>query len=483
MAPPTSPTLDELQTRHRSRTSPVTSSTASSSPSARLSRPSSSRSWRPSPSCAARGSILRGVNWIFLTGLAIPLQATIIPVYLIIIKLGLYDSLAAIILPSIAFAIPLSVLVLSNFIRDVPKELFESMRTDGASDWGTMWHLAFPLTRPALVTVTVYNGLAVWNGFLLPLILTQSPDKRLLPLALWTFQGQYSINVPAVLAVRDVDDAADTGPLHRRPSPADEWPDRWLQQVTEALRRPSGPLGRSSELSDSGHHLHIDLFRQWRGDLMDLTPTRDDKFSFGLWTVGWQARDLFGEATRPVLAAVEAVHRLAELGAYGITFHDDDLIPPGSSPADRERILDEFRGALDETGMVVPMVTTNLFHDPVFKDGGFTSNDRSVRRYAIRKVMRNIDLAAELGAQTYVFWGGREGSEVDFAKDVRAALDRYREAMDTLAQYVIDRGYPMRFAIEPKPNEPRGDILLPSIGHALAFINRARARRHGGHQS
>jgi len=146
------------------------------------------------------GWVLRGINSVFLMGLAIPLQATIIPVYLIIIKLGLYDSLAAIILPSIAFAIPLSVLVLSNFIRDVPKELFESMRTDGASDWGTLWHLAFPLTRPALVTVTVYNGLAIWNGFLLPLILTQSPQKRLLPLALWSFQGQYSVNVPAVLA-------------------------------------------------------------------------------------------------------------------------------------------------------------------------------------------------------------------------------------------------------------------------------------------
>jgi xylose isomerase len=172
-----------------------------------------------------------------------------------------------------------------------------------------------------------------------------------------------------------------------------------------------------------------------------------------------------------VLAAVEAVHKLAELGAYGITFHDDDLIPPGSSSDERERILAEFRGALADTGMVVPMVTTNLFHDPVFKDGGFTSNDRTVRRYAIRKVMRNIDLAAELGAQTYVFWGGREGSEVDFAKDIRSALDRYREAMDTLAAYVIDHRYPMRFAIEPKPNEPRGDILLPSIGHALAFIN------------
>ena len=144
--------------------------------------------------------VLRLVNSLFLMGLAIPLQATIIPVYLLIIKLRLYDSLLAIILPSIAFAIPLSVLVLSNFIRDVPKELFESMRVDGASDWGTLWHLAFPLTRPALVTVTIYNGLFIWNGFLLPLILTQSPSKRTLPLALWTFQGQFSVNVPAVLA-------------------------------------------------------------------------------------------------------------------------------------------------------------------------------------------------------------------------------------------------------------------------------------------
>jgi raffinose/stachyose/melibiose transport system permease protein len=147
-----------------------------------------------------RGWVLKGINSLLLMGLAIPLQATIIPVYLIIIKLGLYDSLAAIILPSIAFALPLSVLVLSNFIRDVPKELFESMRTDGASDWKTLWHLAFPLTKPALVTVTIYNGLGIWNGFLLPLILTQSPEKRLLPLGLWTFQGQYSVNVPAILA-------------------------------------------------------------------------------------------------------------------------------------------------------------------------------------------------------------------------------------------------------------------------------------------
>src|SRR5689334_8991733 len=204
---------------------------------------------------------------------------------------------------------------------------------------------------------------------------------------------------------------------------------------------------------------------------MPPVPTKDDKFSFGLWTVGWQARDLFGEATRPVLAAVEAVHKLSELGAYGVTFHDDDLIPPGSDASRRDKIIKEFRQALDETGMVVPMVTTNLFGDPVFKDGGFTSNDRSVRRYALRKVMRNMDLAAELGAQIYVFWGGREGSEVDFAKDIRSALDRYREGLDLLADYSITKGYGLRFAIEPKPNEPRGDILLPSIGHALAFIS------------
>lgn len=143
---------------------------------------------------------VKSVNWLFLMGLAIPLQATIIPVYLMIIKLKLYDSLLAIILPSIAFAIPLSVLVLANFIRDVPKELFESMRVDGASEWTTLWRLCLPLTRPALVTVSIYNGLAVWNGFLLPLILTQSPGKRTLPLGLWSFQGQYGVNVPAVLA-------------------------------------------------------------------------------------------------------------------------------------------------------------------------------------------------------------------------------------------------------------------------------------------
>jgi xylose isomerase len=204
---------------------------------------------------------------------------------------------------------------------------------------------------------------------------------------------------------------------------------------------------------------------------MDLTPTRDDKFSFGLWTVGWPARDPFGDPTRPPLDPVESVHRLADLGAYGVTFHDDDLVPFGSDEGTREKAVARFRQALDETGLVVPMATTNTFTHPVFKDGAFTSNDRSVRRYAIRKIIRNIDLAAELGAKTYVFWGGREGSETDAAKDIRAALERYREGLDLIAQYVIDRGYGMRFAIEPKPNEPRGDILLPTVGHALAFIS------------
>ncbi|CAN5574785.1 xylose isomerase [soil metagenome] len=201
-----------------------------------------------------------------------------------------------------------------------------------------------------------------------------------------------------------------------------------------------------------------------------LIPTPADKFSFGLWTVGWPASDPFGVATRPALDTVEAVERLAELGAYGVTFHDDDLFPFDSTDTQRRRAIDRLSDALRSTGMVVPMVTTNLFTQPVFKDGGFTSNDRAVRRFALRKVLRNIDLAAELGAQTFVIWGGREGSEYDSAKDVRAALDRYREALDFLCEYVIDQNYPLRFAIEPKPNEPRGDILLPTVGHALAFI-------------
>ncbi len=200
------------------------------------------------------------------------------------------------------------------------------------------------------------------------------------------------------------------------------------------------------------------------------TPTPADKFSFGLWCVGYPGRDPFGEPTRPPLDPVRALHELAALGAYGINFHDEDVIPFGSSDAEREQILDGFRKGLADTGLAVTTATTNLFTHPVFKDGAFTSNNRDVRRYALQKVMRNVDLAAELGAQVYVCWGGREGMEFGASKDVPAALDRMREAFGLLAQYVTDKGYDMRFAIEPKPNEPRGDILLPTLGHALAFI-------------
>ena len=206
--------------------------------------------------------------------------------------------------------------------------------------------------------------------------------------------------------------------------------------------------------------------------MTSFQPTPEDKFTFGLWTVGWIGRDPFGEPTREPLDPVEAVHRLSDLGAYGITFHDNDLIPFGADEGQREQLIKRFRAALDETGMVVPMMTTNLFTHPVFKDGAFTANDRDIRRFALRKAMRNIDLAAEMGATTYVCWGGREGAESDAAKDLSAAYDRFKEALDALCAYVRDRGYDMRFALEPKPNEPRGDIFLPTVGHALAFIER-----------
>ena len=204
---------------------------------------------------------------------------------------------------------------------------------------------------------------------------------------------------------------------------------------------------------------------------MPVTPTPADKFTFGLWTVGWQARDPFGDATRGALDPVRSVNELAKRGAYGVTFHDDDLIPFGSNDSDRAQIIQRFKKTLEETGMKVPMMTTNLFSHPVFKDGAFTSNDRDIRRYALRKVIRNLDLAADMGAETYVCWGGREGSESDAAKDAYVAHERMREAFNLLSQYVIDKGYKMKFAIEPKPNEPRGDIFLPTIGHAMAFIN------------
>ena len=203
---------------------------------------------------------------------------------------------------------------------------------------------------------------------------------------------------------------------------------------------------------------------------MVRTPTPEDKFSFGLWTVGWNAQDQFGAASRPDLDPVGSLHRLAELGASHVTFHDDDVVPFGSSPAERDRILARFKDALTETGITVEMVTTNTFSHPIFKDGAFTSNDRRVRRYGLSKVARNVDLAAELGADTFVMWGGREGAEYDSAKDLKAAHDRYAEGIDTVAGYIKEQGYGLRIAIEPKPNEPRGDILLPTVGHALGFI-------------
>jgi xylose isomerase len=196
----------------------------------------------------------------------------------------------------------------------------------------------------------------------------------------------------------------------------------------------------------------------------------EPRFTFGLWTVGNPGRDPFGGPTREPLDPAESVRKLAELGAWGVSLHDDDLVPWGTPPSERDIIVARFKAALEETGLGVGMATTNLFGHPAFKDGAFTSNDRAVRRAAIGKAMRSIDLGAELGAEVYVFWGGREGTEAAVAKDPRDALDRYKEAIDALADYVVEQGYELRFAIEPKPNEPRGDMFLPTIGHALHFI-------------
>jgi len=203
---------------------------------------------------------------------------------------------------------------------------------------------------------------------------------------------------------------------------------------------------------------------------MGLTATPDDKFTFGLWTVGNRGRDPFGEFVRPPLDPVTAVHRLAELGAYGVNFHDNDLVPIDATSTERDRIVRDFRRALEATGMTVPMATTNLFTDPVFKDGAFTSHDPRVRRYAVQKTMRAMDLGVELGAKTYVFWGGREGAEVDAAKDPVEAIKRFRAAIDFLCEYAIDQDYQLRFALEAKPNEPRGDIYFPTTASYLALI-------------
>jgi xylose isomerase len=201
-----------------------------------------------------------------------------------------------------------------------------------------------------------------------------------------------------------------------------------------------------------------------------LTPVSEDKFAFGLWTIGHPGRDPFGDATRPPITPGDFVRGLGRIGAWGVSFHDNDLIPYGATAADANKIKADFRKALDETGVVVSMATTNPFFHPCFKDGAFTSNDPEVRRYAISKALNAIDIGAEFSAPTFVFWGGREGVESAASKYSLDALDRYSEALNYLSAYVKDQGYQMRFAIEPKPNEPRGDTFLPTIGHAMAFI-------------
>ena len=203
---------------------------------------------------------------------------------------------------------------------------------------------------------------------------------------------------------------------------------------------------------------------------MTRQPRPEDKFSFGLWTVGWNAVDPFGTATRPVLDPWEYTAKLAELGAWGITFHDNDVFDFAATDAERHDRVMKVKEAADAAGIVIEMVTTNTFTHPVFKDGGLTNNDRSIRRFGLRKVLRNVDLAAELGATTFVMWGGREGAEYDSSKDLNAAFDRYKEGLDTVAGYIKSKGYDLKIGLEPKPNEPRGDIFLPTVGHALALI-------------
>ncbi len=200
------------------------------------------------------------------------------------------------------------------------------------------------------------------------------------------------------------------------------------------------------------------------------TPTREDKFSFGLWTVGNPGRDPFGDPTRPPLAPERIVQRLSELGAWGINLHDNDLVPIDATPQQRDKIVSDFKNALNNFGMVVPMATTNTFSHPVFKDGGFTSNDPKIRAYGLQKIMQAIDLGVELGAKTYVFWGGREGAECNVAKDPIDALKRYRDGLNYLCDYVRDQKYDLNFALEAKPNEPRADMYFPTTGHYLAFI-------------
>ena len=204
--------------------------------------------------------------------------------------------------------------------------------------------------------------------------------------------------------------------------------------------------------------------------MSDYSPKPEHKFTFGLWTVGNPGRDPFGEPVREKLSPVELVYLLAEVGAYGVNFHDNDLVPIDATPSERDKVVANFKKALDETGLVVPMATTNLFSDPAFKDGAFTSNDPNVRAYALQKTMNAIDLGVECGASVYVFWGGREGTETDSSKNPLDAGKRFREALNFLCEYVIDNGYDLKFALEPKPNEPRSDLYLPTVGSMLGFI-------------
>jgi xylose isomerase len=199
-------------------------------------------------------------------------------------------------------------------------------------------------------------------------------------------------------------------------------------------------------------------------------PNPEHKFTFGLWTVGNVGRDPFGEPTRLSISPVALVEMLGEMGVYGVNLHDNDLVPIDAAPAEQTRIVADFKRALDQNGLVVPMATTNLFTDPAFKDGAFTSNDSRARAYALQKTMHSIDLGVELGASCIVFWGGREGTESDANKDPVEALKRFRYALNYLCAYVVDQGYDLKFALEAKPNEPRSDIYLPTTGAMLGFI-------------
>ena len=204
--------------------------------------------------------------------------------------------------------------------------------------------------------------------------------------------------------------------------------------------------------------------------MADFNPQPEHKFTFGLWTVGNIGRDPFGEPTRDPISPVDIVHMLADVGAWGVNLHDNDLVPIDATTAERDRIVADFKAAMQATGIVCPMATTNLFADPAFKDGAFTSNDPSVRAYALQKTMRSMDLGAELGAEVYVFWGGREGAESDSAKNPADGIKRMRDALNFLCAYSKDQGYAYRFALEPKPNEPRSDIYFPTVGSMLGFI-------------